>query len=57
LAGGLGLFGYTQAAAVAEAIEQLLQSAPCESLRPQLAQHLAALKQSLTLSLGDEPEP
>lgn len=57
LAGGLGLFGYTQAAAVAEAIEQLLQSAPCEPLRPQLAQHLAALKQSLTLSLGDEPEP
>ncbi|WOD40004.1 response regulator transcription factor [Nodosilinea sp. E11] len=47
LAGGLGLFGYTEAAAVAEAMEALLQSTqPCS----QLPQQLEALKQCLTLS-------
>ncbi len=49
LAGGLGLFGYTQAAAVAEDIEQLLQlSQPS----PLLAQRLEELKRSLTMPLG-----
>jgi DNA-binding response OmpR family regulator/HPt (histidine-containing phosphotransfer) domain-containing protein len=49
LAGGLGLFGYTQAAEVAESLEQLLQlSQPS----PLLAQRLEELKQSLALPLG-----
>ncbi|MBE9160423.1 response regulator [Nodosilinea sp. LEGE 06152] len=46
LAGGLGLFGYTQASEVAELIEQLLQLGQPS---PLLAQHLEDLKQSLTL--------
>jgi DNA-binding response OmpR family regulator/HPt (histidine-containing phosphotransfer) domain-containing protein len=46
LAGGLGLFGYTQASEVAEAIEQLLQ---LNQPSPLLAQHLEDLKQSLAL--------
>ncbi|MFQ4138451.1 response regulator [Nodosilinea sp. PGN35] len=54
LAGGLGLFGYAQASAVAEAIELLLRSAPLHQLGPQLASHLELLKRSLILSAGEE---
>ncbi len=49
LAGGLGLFGYTQASEVAESIEQLLQLGQPS---PLLAQQLAELKRSLTMPLG-----
>jgi DNA-binding response OmpR family regulator/HPt (histidine-containing phosphotransfer) domain-containing protein len=49
LAGGLGLFGYTQASEVAELIEQLLQLGQPS---PLLAQHLENLKQSLTLPVN-----
>lgn len=48
LAGGLGLFGYTQAAAAAEALEELLSGTQPPSL-PQLSQHLSDLKRSLIL--------
>lgn len=54
LAGGLGLFGYTQASEVAETIELLLRSAPHHQLQPQLAYRLESLKRSLMLSAGDE---
>jgi DNA-binding response OmpR family regulator/HPt (histidine-containing phosphotransfer) domain-containing protein len=51
LAGGLGLFGYDQAAEVAEAIEHLLGSAalPPSYLATQLAQRLEELTRSLTI--------
>ena len=49
LAGGLGLFGYAQAAEVAAAIEQLLQLHQPSAL---LAQRLEELKRSLTMPLG-----
>jgi DNA-binding response OmpR family regulator/HPt (histidine-containing phosphotransfer) domain-containing protein len=49
LAGGLGLFGYTQASTVAEAIEQLLQA---EQPSPLLSQRLEELKRSLAMPLG-----
>jgi DNA-binding response OmpR family regulator/HPt (histidine-containing phosphotransfer) domain-containing protein len=54
LAGGLGLFGYTQAATVADAIEQQLQFAPSQQLLPELAQHLDLLKRLLALSATEE---
>ncbi|MBD1873075.1 response regulator [Nodosilinea sp. FACHB-131] len=54
LAGGLGLFGYAQAAAVAEAIELLLRSAPHPKLRPQLSHRLELLKRSLMIPAGEE---
>ncbi|PZV00141.1 MAG: two-component system response regulator [Leptolyngbya sp.] len=54
LAGGLGLFGYAQAAEVAEAIELLLRSAPHPKLRPQLSHRLELLKRSLMISAGEE---
>ncbi|TVQ13742.1 MAG: response regulator [Leptolyngbya sp. DLM2.Bin27] len=54
LAGGLGLFGYAQAATIAEAIEQQLQFAPAQQLLPELVQHLDSLKRSLALSAAEE---
>lgn len=54
LAGGLGLFGYAQAAEVAEAIELLLRSAPHPQLRPQLSHRLELLKRSLMIPAGEE---
>lgn len=54
LAGGLGLFGYAQAAAVAEAIELLLRAAPHPKLRPQLSHRLELLKRSLMIPAGEE---
>lgn len=54
LAGGLGLFGYAQAAAAAEAIELLLRSTPHPKLRSQLSHHLELLKRSLIIPAGEE---
>jgi DNA-binding response OmpR family regulator/HPt (histidine-containing phosphotransfer) domain-containing protein len=55
LAGGLGMFGYGQAAAAAEEIEALLQSA-AEADLPQMAtqmqHHLSTLKQALAADLS-----
>ncbi|QQE65001.1 DNA-binding response regulator [Leptolyngbya sp. BL0902] len=52
LAGGLGMFGYGQAAQAAEALELLLCPAAAQLASPQLAaqmqHHLTALKQALT---------
>ncbi|MBE9140174.1 response regulator [Nodosilinea sp. LEGE 07088] len=49
LAGGLALFGYTQAAAVAEDLEALLSSSQQPPPLRELAQRLSDLKRSLTL--------
>ncbi|MGG6239745.1 response regulator [Nodosilinea sp. AN01ver1] len=54
LAGGLGLFGYAQASAVAEAIELLLRSAQPHQLQAQLGHHLELLKRSLVMSASEE---
>ena len=54
LAGGLGLFGYSQAAAVAEAIEELLRSAPPAQLQAQLGHQVALLKRSLVMSASED---
>ncbi|MEY3300055.1 MAG: hypothetical protein RLZZ597_3315 [Cyanobacteriota bacterium] len=55
LAGGLGMFGYGQAAEAAEEIEALLQATAAEADLPHLAtqmqQHLATLKQALAADL------
>jgi DNA-binding response OmpR family regulator/HPt (histidine-containing phosphotransfer) domain-containing protein len=54
LAGGLGLFGYGQAAEAAEEIEALLQAtaaADLPHLASQMQQHLATLKQALASDL------
>jgi HPt (histidine-containing phosphotransfer) domain-containing protein len=55
LAGGLGMFGYGQAAAAAEAIEALLHTAAEKDLphlATQMQHHLAALKQALAADLS-----
>ncbi|WP_017301923.1 response regulator transcription factor [Nodosilinea nodulosa] len=60
LAGGLGIFGYAQAAEVAEAIEELLTAEPPPQLQSELAHRLALLKRSLVLAAMEEsaePEP
>lgn len=58
LAGGLGLFGYGQAAEAAEEIEALLQVTVTEAdfsrLASQMQQHLATLKQALAADLSDD---
>ncbi|HSM81370.1 MAG TPA: response regulator [Nodosilinea sp.] len=59
LAGGLGLFGYGQAAEVAEAIEHLLSTSKLHQthLAVQMAHRLEELKQSLSLPVEAEPAP
>ncbi|PSN80376.1 two-component system response regulator [filamentous cyanobacterium CCP4] len=54
LAGGLGLFGYGQAAAVAEAIEELLRSASSAQLQAQLGHQVELLKRSLVMSASED---
>ncbi len=59
LAGGLGTFGYEQAAKTAQAIEDLLEAGPEATLASQIFQLLQRLRQDLGLGSGavSRPQP